>query len=88
MDTTLFLHLVIHQLRLLRVNTMDQTDAIVIVIRYDLGWIQFTCMPGYVLDPNIGALYNCNNGVWSTKPQCLSKLLFQLTLLYKNYPFK
>ncbi|CAF0789085.1 unnamed protein product [Adineta ricciae] len=35
------------------------------------GWIQFTCMPGYVLDPNIGALYNCNNGVWSTKPQCL-----------------
>ncbi|CAF0747031.1 unnamed protein product [Adineta ricciae] len=35
------------------------------------GWIQFTCMPGYILDPNIGALYNCNNGVWSTKPQCL-----------------
>ncbi|UJR10078.1 hypothetical protein I4U23_014300 [Adineta vaga] len=35
------------------------------------GWIQFTCMPGYVLDPNIGTTYTCNNGVWSNKPQCL-----------------
>jgi hypothetical protein len=30
-------------------------------------------MPGYVLDPAIGGSYICNNGVWSTKPQCLSK---------------
>ncbi|CAF2947521.1 unnamed protein product [Rotaria sp. Silwood2] len=36
------------------------------------GWIQFACMPGYALDPMIGALYTCNNGVWSTKPRCLT----------------
>jgi hypothetical protein len=43
------------------------------IIWYIVGSIQFTCMPGYVLDPTIGASYMCNNGVWSTKPQCLSK---------------
>ncbi|CAF4644759.1 unnamed protein product [Rotaria sp. Silwood1] len=36
------------------------------------GWIQFACMPGYALDPMIGALYTCNNGVWSAKPRCLT----------------
>ncbi|CAF3535250.1 unnamed protein product [Adineta steineri] len=35
------------------------------------GWIQFTCNPGYALDPTVGASYTCNNGVWSTKPRCL-----------------
>ncbi|CAF4597909.1 unnamed protein product, partial [Rotaria magnacalcarata] len=35
------------------------------------GWIQFACMPGYALDPMVGNLYICNNGAWSTKPQCL-----------------
>ncbi len=38
-----------------------------------LGSIQFVCRTGYVLDPAIGGSYTCNNGVWSTKPQCLSK---------------
>ncbi|CAF3561115.1 unnamed protein product [Rotaria sordida] len=34
-------------------------------------WIRFACMVGYTLDPTIGELYTCNNGVWSTKPRCL-----------------
>ena len=33
----------------------------------------FRCSTGYTLDPAIGAVYSCNNGVWSTKPQCLSR---------------
>ncbi|CAF4584957.1 unnamed protein product, partial [Rotaria sp. Silwood2] len=36
------------------------------------GWIQFACMPGYAIDSTVGELYNCNNGVWSTKPRCLT----------------
>ncbi|CAF4947730.1 unnamed protein product, partial [Rotaria socialis] len=37
------------------------------------GWVQFACVPGYALDATVGNLYICNNGVWSTKPRCLSK---------------
>ncbi|CAF1533170.1 unnamed protein product, partial [Adineta steineri] len=40
---------------------------------YIVGWIQFACNPGYALDPIVGASHTCNNGVWSTKPRCLSK---------------
>ncbi|CAF3354956.1 unnamed protein product [Rotaria socialis] len=36
------------------------------------GWVQFACVPGYALDSTVGNLYVCNNGVWSTKPRCLT----------------
>ncbi|CAF3115912.1 unnamed protein product [Rotaria socialis] len=36
------------------------------------GWVQFACLPGYALDSTVGNLYVCNNGVWSTKPRCLT----------------
>ncbi|CAF4846402.1 unnamed protein product, partial [Rotaria socialis] len=36
------------------------------------GWLQFACVPGYALDSTVGNLYVCNNGVWSTKPRCLT----------------
>ncbi|CAM4853201.1 unnamed protein product [Rotaria socialis] len=36
------------------------------------GWVQFACVPGYALDATVGNLYICNNGVWSTKPRCLT----------------
>ncbi|CAF1497655.1 unnamed protein product, partial [Adineta steineri] len=35
------------------------------------GRITFGCKSGYMIDPAISALYECNNGVWSTKPRCL-----------------
>ena len=40
------------------------------------GTIQLACVPGYTLDPSVGASYTCTNGVWSTKPRCLSKHIF------------
>jgi hypothetical protein len=41
------------------------------------GSIQFACIPGYALDPTVGASYICNNGQWSTKPRCLSRFKFE-----------
>lgn len=36
------------------------------------GWLAFICKPGYMIDPAIGAFFKCVNGVWSTKPRCIS----------------
>ena len=33
--------------------------------------VQYACTTGYTIDPSIGASYVCNNGQWSTKPQCI-----------------
>ncbi|CAF0831335.1 unnamed protein product [Adineta steineri] len=45
------------------------------------GSIQFTCSGGYALDPTIGASYTCNNGIWSTKPRCLTTSRCSYTVL-------
>ncbi|CAF1639402.1 unnamed protein product, partial [Didymodactylos carnosus] len=34
------------------------------------GWVQFSCLPGYTIDP-VDGKFQCINGVWSTKPRCL-----------------
>lgn len=48
---------------------------------YILGWALYNCASGYTLDPAIGSLYICDNGVWSTKPRCLSMNDFDRILL-------
>lgn len=40
----------------------------------------FACDHGFTLDPSIGALYLCSDGVWSAKPRCLSRNYFHLDL--------
>ena len=49
-----------------------------------LGWALYNCSSGYILDPSIGALYICDNGIWSTKPRCLSTI--DLTLVLPSSP--
>ncbi len=44
------------------------------------GSIQFACVPGYVLDPTVGATYACNNGQWLTKPRCLGNAVIHFAL--------
>ena len=50
-------------------------------------YIQFACDIGYALDSNIGAFYICDNGQWSTKPQCLSMFNIFLYLTCMNIDF-
>ena len=40
-----------------------------------LGWLLFSCVTGFALDPAVGGNFSCNNGVWSTQPRCISKIL-------------
>ena len=35
----------------------------------------FACNAGYAIDPSVGPVLSCNNGMWSTRPRCLSEFL-------------
>ena len=37
-----------------------------------IGSVVFSCAAGYALDPSIGGVWSCINGVWTTLPRCLS----------------
>ena len=48
----------------------------------------FACNAGYAIDPTIGSILSCNNGMWSTRPRCLSEFLsIQLHHLSRVFAF-